>query len=86
MQCEVVFAESFIFEVYFCDFTDLKLALKFNSENYPKNKTLISGFFFRQNTMLKVSDVRFLVSQVKTFVQHFVFPIPWGLLAMSLRL
>ena len=35
MQCEVVFAESFIFEVYFCDFTDLKLALKFNSENYP---------------------------------------------------
>ena len=33
--------------------------------------------------MLKVSDVRFLVSQVKTFVQHFVLPIP-GLLALSL--
>ena len=81
MQCEVVFAESFIFEVYFCDFTDLKLALKFSSEISPH--FLI---FFRQNTMLKVSDVRFLVSQVKTFVQHFVFPIPWGLLAMSLRL
>ena len=76
MQCEVVFAESFIFEVYFCDFTDLKLALKFSIENYPQNKTLISGYFFRQNTMLKVSDVRFLVSQVKTFVQHLALSIP----------
>ena len=79
-----MFAESFIFEVYFCEFSDLKLALKFNSENYPKIKNLVSGFFFRQNTMLKISDVRFLVSQVKNFVKPFVLPIPRGFLALSL--
>ena len=73
-----MFAESFIFEVYFCEFSDLKLALKFNSENYPKIKNLVSGFVFRLNAMLKISDVRFLVSQVKNFVKPFVLPIPRG--------